>query len=67
MKTMNLFRPELEYIDMIEPQLTNTGVYTIVPANFRLRDNPRNVDMQFGFLQINLTDPLQANRLGISP
>lgn len=52
---------------MIEPQLTNTGVYTIVPANFRLRDNPRNVDMQFGFLQINLTDPLQANRLGISP
>uniref|UniRef100_A0A1Q3FJ17 Putative mucin/alpha-tectorin n=2 Tax=Culex tarsalis TaxID=7177 RepID=A0A1Q3FJ17_CULTA len=60
-------RPELEYIDMIEPQLTNTGVYTISPANFRLRDNPRTVDMQFGFLQINLTDPLQANRLGISP
>ncbi|XP_055617268.1 protein mesh isoform X2 [Toxorhynchites rutilus septentrionalis] len=60
-------RPELEYIDMIEPQLTNTGAYTIAPANYRLRDNPRNVDMQFGFIQINLTTPEQFNGLSISP
>lgn len=52
---------------MIEPQLTNTGAYTIAPANYRLRDNPRNVDMQFGFIQINLTNPEQFNGLSISP
>uniref|UniRef100_A0A182XLS7 Sushi domain-containing protein n=1 Tax=Anopheles quadriannulatus TaxID=34691 RepID=A0A182XLS7_ANOQN len=34
-------RPELEFIDMIETQLTNTGAYTIIPANYRMRDNPR--------------------------
>ncbi|XP_055535927.1 protein mesh isoform X1 [Wyeomyia smithii] len=60
-------RPELEYIDMLEAQLTNTGSYTIAPANYRLRDNPRTVDMQFGFIQINLTNPEQFNGLAISP
>ena len=53
-------RPELEFIDMIETQLTNTGAYTIIPANYRMRDNPRTVDMQFGFIQINLTNPEQS-------
>ncbi|XP_035785156.1 protein mesh-like isoform X2 [Anopheles albimanus] len=60
-------RPELEFIDMLETQLTNTGVYTIVPANYRNRDNTRTVDMQFGFIQINLTNPEQYNNLRISP
>ncbi|XP_061508064.1 protein mesh isoform X1 [Anopheles gambiae] len=60
-------RPELEFIDMIETQLTNTGAYTIIPANYRMRDNPRTVDMQFGFIQINLTNPEQYNNLRISP
>ena len=60
-------RPQLEYIDMLEEQITNTGVYTIAPANYRLRDNPRNVDMQFGFIQINLTNPEQFSGLRISP
>lgn len=60
-------RPELEYIDMLEEQYTNTGVYVISPANFRLRNNPRNVDMQFGFIQINLTNPEQFSGLSISP
>lgn len=66
-RTVIYFRPELEYIDMIEAQLTNTGSYTIAPANYRLRDNPRTVDMQFGFIQINLTNPEQFNGLAISP
>ena len=60
-------RPQLEYIDMLEEQITNTGVYTIAPANYRLRDNIRNVDMQFGFIQINLTNPEQFSGLRISP
>lgn len=52
---------------MIEESITNTGYYTIAPANFRLRNNPRNVDMQFGFIQINLTNPESFSGLRISP
>ena len=52
---------------MIEEQITNIGMYTIAPGNYRLRDNPKNLDMQFGFLQINLTNPEQYNGLGITP
>lgn len=52
---------------MIETSITNTGVYTITPASFRLRDNGRLTKMQFGFLQINLTNPEQFSGLRISP
>jgi hypothetical protein len=60
-------RPELEYIDIIEEQITNTGTYTIAPGNYRLRNNHRTNDMQFGFIQINLTNPENFNGLRISP
>lgn len=60
-------RPELEFIDVIEEQMTNTGVYTIAPANFRLRDNRNTSDLQFGFLHISLTNPETFNGLLISP
>lgn len=60
-------RPELEFIDMIEESLTNTGVYTIVPANYRQRNNNNVSDLQFGFIHINLTNPENFNGLSISP
>ncbi|XP_055851937.1 protein mesh isoform X1 [Episyrphus balteatus] len=58
--------PQLEYIDMIEAGITNTGAYTISPVNFKTRWNSNN-DMQFGFLQINLTDPKAYSGLAITP
>lgn len=60
------FSPQLEYIDMIETGITNTGNYTIVPGNYRLRNNRATNDMQFGFLQINLTNPEHFSGLRIS-
>lgn len=37
-------------------------------GTFRNRDNRQHVDMQFGFIQINLTDPeTYTNGLRISP
>lgn len=60
------FSPQLEYIDVIEASSTNTGRYTIIPQNYINRKNINN-DLQFGFLQINLTDPQQYNNLQISP
>lgn len=52
---------------MIESGITNTGTYTIAPANYRMRNNAATVDMQFGFLQINLTNPEHFSGLRISP
>ncbi|XP_058804487.1 protein mesh isoform X2 [Phymastichus coffea] len=60
-------KPELEYINMIEEGTTNTGAYTITPANFKNRQDYRTLDMEFGFIQINLTNPHQYNDLEISP
>lgn len=59
--------PQLEYIDLIEGGTTNTGVYIIGTGNYRNRDNRKQVDMQFGFIQINLTNPEQYSGLPISP
>ncbi|EDV90809.1 protein mesh isoform X2 [Drosophila grimshawi] len=58
--------PQLEYIDIIEASLTNTGSYVITPSNYLNRHNINN-DMQFGFLQINLTQPAQYSNLALSP
>lgn len=59
--------PELEPIDVIEEQLTNTGTYTITPSHYRLRENSNTTDMQFGFLHIRLVNPEDFNGLKISP
>lgn len=59
--------PEFVEIDVLEPQLTNTGHYNIVPNNYRLRDNRQNLDIQFGFIKINLTNPQEFSGLHISP
>ncbi|XP_073816077.1 sushi domain containing 2 mesh isoform X4 [Musca autumnalis] len=58
--------PQLEYIDVIEAAASNTGQYIISPQNYINRNNINN-DLQFGFIQINLTDPQQYNNLKISP
>ncbi|XP_030564094.1 protein mesh isoform X2 [Drosophila novamexicana] len=58
--------PQLEYIDVIEASYTNTGSYVITPSNYLTRHNINN-DMQFGFLQINLTQPEQYSNLALSP
>ncbi|XP_075981860.1 sushi domain containing 2 mesh isoform X1 [Anticarsia gemmatalis] len=60
-------RPQLEFIDMIETGVANTGEYVINPQNFRNRDNFIHNDMQFGFLQINLTTPEVFKGVSISP
>ncbi|CAH0591404.1 unnamed protein product [Chrysodeixis includens] len=60
-------RPQLEFIDMIEVGVANTGEYVINPQNFRNRDNFLHNDMQFGFLQINLTTPEVFKGVSISP
>lgn len=52
---------------MIESGTTNTGVYVIGSGNYRNRDNRKHVDMQFGFIQINLTNPQQYSGSSISP
>ncbi|XP_053616264.1 protein mesh isoform X3 [Plodia interpunctella] len=60
-------RPQLEYIDMIETGVANTGEYVINPQNFRNRENLMHNDMQFGFLQINLTTPEEYQGVNINP
>lgn len=57
----------MEFIDMIETGVANTGEYVINPQNFRNRDNIMHNDMQFGFLQINLTTPEIYKDVAISP
>ncbi|XP_043267709.1 protein mesh isoform X2 [Venturia canescens] len=60
-------RPELEFIQLLEENKVNDGSYTIVPATYRNRDNPFQIDMHFGFIQINLTKPSEYSGLDITP
>lgn len=60
------YRPQLEFIDVLEPSLRNNGEYIIAPANYRMRQNINN-DLQFGFIQINLTNPNSYSGLPITP
>ncbi|XP_043469976.1 protein mesh isoform X2 [Leptopilina heterotoma] len=59
--------PELEYIDIIQDMAANSGTYTIIPSNYRRRNNYLQQDMYFGFLQINLTDPREHFGIAITP
>ncbi|XP_008548218.1 protein mesh isoform X3 [Microplitis demolitor] len=60
-------RSEFEYIDILERGTTNTGEYIIVPAAYRNRETPYQLNMQFGFIQINLTNPAEYSGLQITP
>ncbi|XP_048517343.1 protein mesh isoform X2 [Dendroctonus ponderosae] len=59
-------RPTLLYITDIAENVQNTGEYTITPSQYRNRENTFLTDLQFGFLQINLTEsiPVQADYSG---
>lgn len=56
-------KPEFLYIDTLAEGISNTGYYTISPGNYRDRDNRAVSDLQFGFLQINLTEPIPVNNV----
>ncbi|KAG8035923.1 hypothetical protein G9C98_003049 [Cotesia typhae] len=60
-------RSEFEYIDTLERGTTNTGEYIIIPASYRNRETPAQLDMQFGFIQINLTNPKEYYGLELTP
>lgn len=48
--------------------MNRDGFKEIDTGTFRNRDNRKQVDMQFGFIMINLTDPeTNTNGLKISP
>ncbi|KAK5643851.1 hypothetical protein RI129_007696 [Pyrocoelia pectoralis] len=53
-----IIRPEFLYIDELATGIMNTGYHTIVPPEFRLRNNRNVSDIKFGFIQINLTEPI---------
>ncbi|XP_030753832.1 protein mesh-like isoform X2 [Sitophilus oryzae] len=56
-------RPAFLYITDIASNVQNTGEYTIVPSQYRNRENTFLTDIKFGFIQINLTDtiPVQSD------
>lgn len=45
------------YIDELEDQITNIGIYTVVPQNYRMRNNSQALGAEFGFIQISLANP----------
>ncbi|CAH1121477.1 unnamed protein product [Ceutorhynchus assimilis] len=59
-------RPSLLYITDIAENVQNTGEYTIVPSQYRNRENTFLTDIKFGFIQINLTEsiPIQYDYSG---
>ncbi|XP_066245028.1 protein mesh isoform X1 [Euwallacea similis] len=61
-------RPQLYYITDIAENVQNSGEYTIVPSQYRNRQNTFLTDMKFGFIQINLTEsiPIQYDYSGIT-
>ncbi|XP_044731193.1 protein mesh isoform X2 [Chrysoperla carnea] len=60
-------KPQLEYIDLIEEGVQNQGYYTILPGNFKRRNNYNTNDFEFGFIQINLTVPEQQTGYNFGP
>ncbi|XP_014276553.1 protein mesh isoform X1 [Halyomorpha halys] len=60
-------RPQLLYIDSLDIGVPNNGLYTIIPATYKNRDNRLFTDMSFGFIQINLTSSTEYNGLRVTP
>ncbi|XP_063911359.1 protein mesh isoform X1 [Zophobas morio] len=58
-------RPEFLYITDLASNVQNTGAYKIIPSQYRNRNNDFLIDMQFGFIQINLTESIPVeNKYG---
>lgn len=47
--------------------VANSGSYTIAPPAYRNRYNWNMHDVRFGFIQINLTNPVTYAGLTVSP
>lgn len=61
-------RPKLEYMDMIDANVANSGEYIIDTDNYRHSDiSPELVNIKIGFIQINMTTPEIVNGVQISP
>ncbi|KAL0273247.1 UNVERIFIED_CONTAM: hypothetical protein PYX00_005966 [Menopon gallinae] len=61
-------RPQLMYIDQIEDSVRNSGKFVINTEKFKHRRNKRELlDLQYGFLQINLTNPIRMNTSSFTP
>ncbi|XP_075235234.1 sushi domain containing 2 mesh isoform X2 [Lycorma delicatula] len=60
-------RPQLMYIDLLEDSINNVGRYKIIPSFYQSRNNERVNDLRVGFIQINLTNPVQFGDLTVSP
>ncbi|KAF2892757.1 hypothetical protein ILUMI_13415 [Ignelater luminosus] len=50
--------PEFLFLGQLTNNTPNIGRYTINPAKYRNCDNKNVSDIKFGFLQINLTEPI---------
>lgn len=61
-------RPEFIYITDLADNVQNTGAYKIIPSQYRTRNDQFKQDLQFGFIQINLTEsvPVMQEGSGIS-
>ncbi|XP_076619313.1 sushi domain containing 2 mesh isoform X1 [Colletes latitarsis] len=59
--------PDFQYITTLESAYTNLGYYIITPAKYRDQSNLYQLDMTFGFIMLNLTEPQQHSGLNITP
>jgi len=50
-----------------QENIPNSGEYVIKPIAFEDRDNTPNLDLTFGFLQIQLSNPTTYFGISISP
>ncbi|XP_054262064.1 protein mesh isoform X2 [Macrosteles quadrilineatus] len=56
-------RPELVLIDVLQMNVPNSGLYTIIPSDYKNRNNYMTSDIRFGFIKIQLIpqDSSQSN------
>ncbi|XP_044255484.1 protein mesh isoform X3 [Tribolium madens] len=55
-------RPEFLYITDLASNVQNTGSYKIIPSQYKNRNNEKLIDLQFGFIQINLTESIPVKK-----
>ncbi|XP_059481831.1 protein mesh isoform X2 [Neocloeon triangulifer] len=60
-------RPELLYITRLVSSVTNQGFYELTPASYKDFNDFMVNDLKFGFIQINLTDPMTYGEMPVNP
>lgn len=65
--TINLYgyretriKPEFILITTLEDNVANSGEFSIIPANYKDRNDEFKTDMRFGFIQIKLKDSIKV-------